>query len=128
MVKVYLENMIDDIKFEDLPANWNSFDLNKFSKDKGLWDYQQQAVRNSIGVLWKYFEDFGDYQTNEGLEVNQERKQKLLKWYQDNGLEQDLSLKVDKRKRDIYGILTEYYPELDKKISYDHFINRFQPI
>lgn len=124
MVKVYLENMIDDIKFEDLPANWNSFDLGTFSKDKSLWDYQQGAVKNAIKVLWKYFEDLGDYQAKENPEVKQERKQKLLKWYQDNGLEQDLSLRVDKRKRDIYSILTECYPEEAEKISYEHFINR----
>lgn len=124
MAKVYLENMIGDIKFEDLPANWTSFDLSKFSKDKELWDYQQQAVINAIKALWKYYEDFREYQIRESLEVNQERKQELLRWYQDNGLEQDLSLKVDKRKRDIYSILTEYYPEVDDKISYEHFINR----
>ena len=124
MVKVYLEDAIGDIKFEDLPANWNSFDLVKFSKDKDLWDYQQEAVTNAIKVLWKYFEDFADYQASESLEENQVRKQKLLEWYKDNGLEQDLSLRVDKRKRDVYRILTEYYPEVDKKISYEHFINR----
>jgi len=105
-----------------LPANWNSFDLEAFSKSKRLWDYQQEAVKNAIKILWKYFEDFVDYQR--GVEVSQERKQKFFNWYKDNGLEEDLDIKLDRRKRNIYNLLTEYYPYEDRKISYEHFINR----
>jgi len=43
-----------------LPAIWNSFDLETFSKS--LQDYQQNEVETAIKVLWKYFEDFADYQ------------------------------------------------------------------
>jgi len=35
-----------------------------------------------------------------------------------------LDIKLDKRKRNIYSLLTEYYPKEDRKISYEHFINR----
>jgi uncharacterized membrane protein len=124
MVRVFLRDIIEDLRFEDLPANWNSFDLERFSKNKKLWDYQQSAVKNAIKVLWKYFEDFVDYQEGEKLEVNQERKQKFFKWYKDNGLDEDLDIKLDRRKRGIYNLLTEHYPQEDGKISYEHFINR----
>jgi len=122
MARVFLQDIIEDLRFEDLPANWNSFDLEAFSKSKRLWDYQQEAVKNAIKILWKYFEDFVDYQR--GVEVSQERKQKFFNWYKDNGLEEDLDIKLDRRKRNIYNLLTEYYPYEDRKISYEHFINR----
>ncbi|MFQ6118599.1 MAG: hypothetical protein ACE5KE_01790 [Methanosarcinales archaeon] len=101
MTRVFLQHIIEDLKFEDLPANWNSFDLESFSKNKKLWDYQQSAVKNAIKVLWKYFEDFRDYQKDEGIEANLERKQKFFKWYKDNGLDENLDIKLDKRKRNI---------------------------
>jgi len=125
MARVFLKDIIEESKrFEDLPANWNSFDLESFSKTKKLWDYQQEAVKNAVKTLWKYYEDFVDYQNGERLEVNQERKQKFFNWYKDNGLEENLDIKLDKRKRNIYNLLTEYYPVENGKISYEHFINR----
>jgi|GEM_PF-1970285 len=60
MTRVFLQDIIEDLRFEDLPANWNSFDLESFSKSKRLWDYQEDALKNAIKVLWKYFEDFVD--------------------------------------------------------------------
>ncbi|MEO0114451.1 MAG: DEAD/DEAH box helicase family protein [candidate division WOR-3 bacterium] len=124
MAKIFLQDIIEDFRFEELPANWNSFDLEGFSKKKRLWDYQQEAVKNAIKILWKYFEDFADYQKDEKLEINQIRKQKFLEWYKDNGLEEDLSIKLDKRKRSIFNLLTEYYQPEDNKIPYENFINR----
>jgi len=110
MTGIFLQNIIEDIKFEDLPANWNSFDLEIFSRNKSLWDYQQQALKNAIKALWKYFENIVDYQENENLEISQERKQKFFQWYRNNGLEKNVDIKLDKRKRRIYNLLNEYYP------------------
>ncbi|HAJ33195.1 MAG TPA: restriction endonuclease subunit R [Candidatus Atribacteria bacterium] len=125
MARIFLQNIIEESKrFGDLPANWNSFGLEKFSKTKKLWDYQQKAVKNAITILWKYFEDFSDYQEGERLEVNQERKRRFFKWYKDNGLEEKLDIKLDKRKRNIYNLLTEYYQQEDSKIPYENFTNR----
>ncbi len=124
MSRVFLQDIIEDLRFDDLPSNWNSFDLESFSKNKILWDYQQEAVKNAIKVLWRYFEDFVDYQENERIETNQWRKQFFFKWYKDNGLEENLDIKLDKRKRKIYKLITEYYPPEDRKIYYEHLINR----
>jgi len=124
MSRVFLQDIIEDLKFEDLPANWNSFDLESFSKSKKLWDYQQSTVKNAIKVLWKYFGDFVSYQEGEGLEVNQEREEKFFKWYKDNGLKENLDIKLDRRKGNIYRLLAEYYPQKDGKIPYKYFINR----
>jgi len=124
MTRVFLQDMVDDLSFEDLPANWSCFDLEGFSKIKKLWDYQQKAVRNAVKVLWKYFEDFHDYKTGEKLEVASERREKFYKWYENNGLEASLDIRLGKRKRNIYSLLKSYYPQKDEKIPYEHFINR----
>ncbi len=129
MNKLFLRDMVEDLRYEDLPPHWNTFDLETFSKDKKLWDYQQDAVKNAIKVLWKYYEDFVDYHKNEEDVVNKDRKARFLEWYKDNGLGQEdsLDIKLDKRKRNIYKLLTKYsddYPEENGKISYGHFINR----
>lgn len=37
MARIFLQNIIEESKrFGDLPANWNSFDLENFSKTKKL--------------------------------------------------------------------------------------------
>jgi len=123
-MKIFLQDMIENLRFEDLPPAWNTFDLESFSKDKRLWDYQQNALKNAIKALWKYFEDFADYQEKEKLDVNGERKKDFFKWYQDSGLEESLDIRLDRRKRDIYNLLTGYYPQENGKIPYEHFINR----
>jgi len=123
-MKIFLQDMIENLRFEDLPPTWNTFDLESFSKDKRLWDYQQNALKNAIKALWKYFEDFADYQEKESLDVNVERKKDFFKWYQDSGLEENLDIGLDRRKKDIYNLLTGYYPQENGKIPYEHFINR----
>jgi len=75
-MKIFLQDMIENLRFEDLPLAWNTFDLESFSKDKRLWDYQQNALKNAIKVLWKYFENYADYQEKEKLDVNVERKKR----------------------------------------------------
>ena len=44
MARTLLQEMVEGKPFESLPANWSSFDLKSFSRQKQLWDYQQQAV------------------------------------------------------------------------------------
>ncbi len=124
MVRVFLQDMVEAMEFDNLPANWNSFDLKSFSKTKKLWDYQQSAVKNAIKALWKYYEDFMDYQEGENSDVNRIRKQNFFNWYKNNGLDEELDIKLDGRKGKIYSLLTEYYPQENGKILYENFINR----
>ena len=75
---VFLRDLIEDLRFEDLPANWNSFDLESFSKSKKLWDYQQKAVENAIKVLWEYLQ----FRTDDVSKVPDEYKRY---WFDDIG-------------------------------------------
>ena len=38
-----------------LPQAWVDHDLAFFSSAKRLYDYQQQALRNALKALWKYY-------------------------------------------------------------------------
>ena len=123
-MNILLQNTIEKLEEENLSTNWSSFDLKSFSRDKKLWEYQQNALRNAIKVLWKYYEDFVDYRRNEKVEANTERKNKFFQWYKDNGLEENLDIKLDKRNRKIYNLLVNYYAEENKKIPFENFVNR----
>ncbi|MGB9860381.1 MAG: DEAD/DEAH box helicase family protein, partial [Moorellaceae bacterium] len=128
MPRAILQEMIEDLRLEDLPAAWNSLDTRRFSAGKILWDYQQAALENALKVLWKYFEQALDYREGEQAEeANAKRKQVFFRWYRDSGLHLDLSLNLKNEKRDIYKLLAEYYPCEEgesPKISYEYFINR----
>lgn len=116
MSKLYLQNIIDDLSFENLPAKWQGFDFVRFSKDKTLFDFQKDALKNSIKALHLFFK-----------EKNADKKA-LFEHYRLNGLEEDFDYDL-KKKQDskTAKYLLEYpedYPVVNNKISFAHFINR----
>jgi type III restriction enzyme len=115
--------MVDNIRFDGLPAEWNTFNLDAFSRTKKLWNYQRQAVENAIKTLWKYYENVHNYQPDENAETNRERKRKFFRWYQDNGLSEALDISLAKDHR-LAHLLRKYYTEADGRIAYEQFINR----
>lgn len=119
-----LQDILDDFSFEGLPASWGSFDLAGFSARKRLWDYQQKALSNALKALWKYYEDFADYQPREPAYINQQRKRRLFGWYLDNGLDANLDIPLDKARRDIRRLLEDYYLPVDERLPYEQLINR----
>jgi superfamily II DNA or RNA helicase len=115
-MRLYLQNIVDDISFENLPAKWQGFDFGRFSKDKTLFDFQQNALKNAVKALHLFFKD------------KKADKNELFKHYKLNGLEEDFDYDL-KKKQDskTAKYLLEYpedYPVLDTKISFAHFINR----
>ncbi|MCX7928994.1 MAG: DEAD/DEAH box helicase family protein, partial [Patescibacteria group bacterium] len=115
-MKLYLQNIVDDISFENLPAKWQGFNLLRFSKDKTLFDFQKQGLQNALKALWFYFK-----------EKNTDKKL-LFEHYKRNGLDANFDYDL-KKKQDskTAKYLLEYdkeYPVDDNKISFAHFINR----
>ena len=51
MSRLYLQDIVEDISFENLPAKWQGFDFTQFSKDKTLFDFQQDALKNALRGL-----------------------------------------------------------------------------
>jgi len=123
-VRLFLQEMAEDIPFEELPPNWTSFDLKTFSAMKELWDFQRESIENAIKVLWKYYEDFVDYQAVERDDVNHQRKRALFQWYKDNGMTEDLDIYLKHVHGRIRRLLGDYYPIEDDRVPYEHFINR----
>ncbi len=113
-MKLYLQNIIDDISFENLPAKWQKVDLARFSKDKTLFDFQQDALKNALRGLWLYFKD------------KQANKIDLYHHYHQNGLEDvyDYNLNRERKTAKYFFQYSNDYPVVDNKISFAHFINR----
>lgn len=112
-MKLYLQNIIESIQLETLSAKWLSIDFVKFSDKKILFDYQQQALKNAVKALYKYYED-----------CNQDKKQ-FFEVYKNNGFTEDLDLKINGNKK--YKILQEFnndYHIEGNKIAFYNFINR----
>jgi type III restriction enzyme len=124
-MRIYLQSMVEGISDSMLPQAWVDHDFGFFSHTKRLYDYQQQALRNALKALWKYYEHFGDYQQGETDDANRQRKQRFCQWYRYNGLSEDLSIEP---KSTFADLLRDYYADyIDArtgKIAYEAFINR----
>ena len=116
MSKLYLQNIVDDISFDRLPAKWQGFDFSRFSKDKALFDFQKEGLQNALKALWLYYKD------KNGKKAN------LYSHYKANDFEEKLDYDLKKKAEGKTAkFLLEYdkdYPVLDSKISFEHFINR----
>lgn len=114
-----LEHLAGKTPYETLPANWNTFDLQRFSEDKRLWDYQQNALKLALVALYKYYEDFLDYEPEQDYTAEIERKEKLADWY-DLGMalsakeRKALDLNLKKAKLPLRQLLGEFY-EVDEE-------------
>ncbi|WP_456329789.1 DEAD/DEAH box helicase family protein [Archaeoglobus sp.] len=110
MVRIVLQEIANSIDFNSLPPEWSSFDLRKFSRNKVLYDYQEEALKNAMKVLWLYFEKFN------------ENKKKLLNEYEAFGANPGVfSIKKSKK---LFNVLTEYYELKNGEIPPENRINR----
>jgi len=116
MIKLHLQNIIDDFSFENLPAKWQRFDFSRFSNNKILFDFQKQGLQNALKGLWLYFKD------------KNADKQSFFNLYKANGFMENFDYDLKKREsKKTAKYLLEYpedYPITDNKISFAHFINR----
>jgi len=116
MSKLYLQNIVDDISFENLPEKWQGFDFSRFSKDKALFDFQKQGLQNALKALWLYFID------------QKADKQSFFNLYRANdfadNFDYDLKKKAEGKTAKYLLEYPEDYPSVDNKISFAHFINR----
>ena len=116
-----LEFMAQSVPFETLPSEWNSFDLVRFSNGKELWSYQQDALKSALVILFKFYDEFQDYQPNEGPDTTNARRQKLYDWYADTVRfdvhkreRKELDSSPDNANSKLRQLLPDYY-ELDEK-------------
>ncbi len=114
MSKLYLQDIVEDIPFDDLPAKWQDFDFGRFSSDKTLFGFQQNGLRNALKALWLFYKD------------RKGNKIELYEQYKANGLGADFDYDLT-RERKAADHLLEFdtdYPKTDGKIAFAHFLNR----
>jgi len=78
ILQLIAQNLIDN-KSSNIDID-NEFDLETFSKDISLFDYQQEALKYGISVLELYFRDkqrLEEYYENKGFKANDFKKEKL---------------------------------------------------
>jgi len=110
-----LEALASKTPYETLPANWNSFELERFSSDKQLWDYQQVALTRAVVALFKYYEDFVDYEPGEDPRADRQRKEKLEEWYAhgcplSSQERKSLNLNLKKTKLPLREMIDPFFP------------------
>lgn len=120
MSGIYLQRMVENLPTGSLPLEWSGFDLESFSRNMPLYDFQQQALQNALLALWKFYAD---------PDLNQEeRKRSFMAWYRDFGMEANHDLQLDRSnsaKRQLAVLLERYYIVDDAdKLPYEQFINR----
>jgi len=118
MVDIILQKMLDNLPASKLPPNWRGFDLESFSRDKTLWDYQEQALAHAVKALWLY------YGTPD--RTVKEHKMSFYQRYRDFGLDENLDIPLDKSsaaKRRVAALQEAYYETVDEKIPYWQLIN-----
>jgi superfamily II DNA or RNA helicase len=112
-MKLYLQNNVKNISFEDLPLKWQDFNLKRFSLEKTLFDFQENALKNALKALYRFYIDekgdktnfFNDYlfEENFDYDLNKRSENKFTKYFQE--------------------FESDYKPE-NNIISFSHFINR----
>jgi len=113
-MKTYLQSIVDDFSFDNLPAKWQDFDFGRFSSDKTLFDFQKQGLQNALKALWLFYKE------------KKSDKKQFFEQYQANGFDANFDYDLT-RERKSAGHLLEFdkdYPITNEKIAFAHFINR----
>ena len=133
MTSVILESIAKSIRFGDLPEIWrHSLDEYRFSEQKSLFDYQQEALNLAARVLHLYFGASEDENLilQAGI-AGHASKANLFRQYIQHRVE-DLDIcKYDSaaRKRagsenPVFEILQGYFPDYSDTIRFQELINR----
>jgi hypothetical protein len=126
IVRIILQDIADSIDFHsDLPPSWSTFNnLISFSRRKNLYDYQEEALKNAIKILYLYFQSTEDYKEGEPLEANEKRKSYFIEEYERRGLKSEFLEIKESKSRKVLRILSEFFKTEGKSIPYKHLINR----
>ncbi|MBX0312956.1 MAG: DEAD/DEAH box helicase family protein [Sulfurihydrogenibium sp.] len=105
---IILQKIVNDLKADN---GYYVIDLEQFSWQKKLFDYQREAIENAIKALYLFYEqDEGD-------------KEKFFERFVYNGLDRDAAVKIT--NENAIKLLKEFDFEIeDNKLPLDQIINR----
>ena len=106
---ILYEKIAEEVEYDILPSTWTKTNLKKFSDDISLFDYQQDAIRNAIKLLYHYFDTVIKYQVSEKEPEIIKRKKK---WYEElvseNSILENLGYS-NKNHNMLFEKIEEYY-------------------
>jgi len=123
------QNIAEEMSYESLPSEWLRINLSSFSDNISLFDYQQEAVKNAIKLLYYYFNSLQKFEKGEDELINIERKKKFFNEIRkfERELLDNLGI-TNKKNKLFFNKLKQYYPIIEEnsheKIHFLHFVNR----
>ena len=129
-IPLLYQDIVEEISYESLPSEWLSINLSSFSDNISLFDYQQEAVKNAIKLLYYYFNSLQKFQKGENELENIERKKKFFNEIRkfERELLDSLGITTKKTNKLLFNKLKQYYPIIEEnsheKIHFLHFVNR----
>ncbi len=114
-----LLKIVNKMDFDTISEEWTELDIDSFSKDIRIWDFQVEALRNCIKGLYLYYFE------------NNASKAALYQKYIEFGLTPEIEDKITmlptKNNSDML-VYFDYYYKIHStnpsKVSFEHFINR----
>lgn len=129
-IPLLYQDIVEELSYESLPSEWLRTNLSSFSDNISLFDYQQEAVKNAIKLLYYYFNSLQKFQKGETEEDNIERKKKFFNEIRkfERELADSLGITTKKTNKLLFNKLKQYYPIIEEnsheKIHFLHFVNR----
>ena len=129
-VPLIYQDLAEEISFDSLPSEWINMELPSFSDNISLFDYQQEAIKNAIKLLYYYFNSLQKFQKGEKEQDNIERKKKFFNEIRkfERELVDSIGITTKKTNKLLFSKLRQYYPIIEEnsyeKIHFLHFVNR----
>ncbi len=129
-IALMYKDILEERQYEELPIEWSeSINLNAFSPDINLYDYQQEAIESTIRFLFFYYNQLVKYDPNESEDINLERKNELHKILLSKDKRLIESLKIDNKKSIVLFNKIRKYFQFETEgthevISFSNFVNR----
>lgn len=118
-----LESKATALNYGELPETWRVPNIDRFSPQKTLYDYQRSALENAARALYRYYEQQHDWHVGESEGANTTRKLNFATQYgYPSGSLAPFTLHRDKSP--IFDILSEFIEPHHDQIPYHHLINR----
>lgn len=112
--------------YDMLPETWKMGSMASFSKQKKLFPYQLEAFKLAVNALYLYYEDLEDFSTDEDMETNELRKERLYNKYLNAGMVNRDNIDIKNLKSNDYliEIFGEYFEPDNDRISFKNLVNR----
>jgi type III restriction enzyme len=128
-IPIIYEDIVQEINYDTLPNKWIKTNLESFSKDIQLFEYQQNALKNAIKLLYNYFEEVKPYQILESEMEGIERKKEWCNNFKES--EKILIEKLgysNKNYKQLFEKIEQYYEIKEtgneRQIEFFNLVNR----